>query len=367
MVNINKKLIFILIIITTLISACSGNDNKNAVENYIHEWSKDQKIIEVKTIKWIGTEEAGTKTAPETKYGLDVTFKVIDNTYRENKYIEWLNVKVIEPDLAKGFEITKTINGKAYPKDGKIIVEANGFPYINSALFKEFIKDGISEKDIIIKGDRNTSTAFTKLKNYLDENLPSFEKLSFEVQSLAQLKETTDSSEKAKNVKKAYEEFENVKRRMSLQENSVSENRTNTIYAIQRNNEKIQKCIEICQRRLNSDSDLRRSAEREYGMNYKYLYCNAPVTLPSPGIKQCQNEVFAAQTTEINSVNERYKNTINDIKNIIQRSAEQYNNSLNELNEYRIEINSKYQQKSYELSSLERKLNEVNRVIESLR
>lgn len=366
-VNVNRKLFLILIFIATLISACSGNDNKNAVENYIREWSKDQKIIEVKTIKWIGSEEAGTKTAPETKYGLDVTFRVIDKTYRATKYIEWLNIKIIEPDLAKGFEITKTINAKAYPKDGKIVVEANGFPYINSALFSEFIKDGVSEQDIIIKGDVNTSAAFTKLNNYWDENLPIFEKLSLEVQSLAELKKSIDSSEKAKNVIKASEEFENVKRRMSLQENSLSDSRTNTIYAIQRNNEKIQRCIEICQRRLNSDSDLRRSAEREYGMNYKYLYCNAPVTIPSPGIKQCQNEVFAAQTAEINLVNDRYKNSINDIKNIIQRSAEQYNNSLNELKEYRIDIDTKYQQKSSELSSVERKLYEVGKVIESLR
>ena len=118
---------------------------------------------------------------------------------------------------------------------------------------------------------------------------------------------------------------------------------------------------------MNSDADLRRSVEREYGMNYRYVYCNAPVTLPSPGIKQCQNEVFAAQTAEINLVNDRHKSTIDDIKNIIQRSADRYNNSLNELREYRIDIDSQHRQKSSELSSIERKLYEVNKVIESLR
>jgi hypothetical protein len=102
-------------------------------------------------------------------------------------------------------------------------------------------------------------------------------------------------------------------------------------------------------------------------MNYYHIYCAAPVSAPSPGIKQCQDEVYASQITEINIINDRHRKIINDIENNIVQSAQRLGDAKMELKDYRIELDSKIQQKNEELSSLKRKLYEVNNVINSIK
>lgn len=169
-----------------LTASCSGNEHKNAAETDLKLWAKDQKIIDIKSIKWGSSEEIGTPTSPKIKYRLDVDFQIIDQTYTGKYYVKWLNVKVIEPNLSKGHILTKTLYAVIYKKDGKIIVNWQDRPRFlsDSALFDEFLKNEkdytITLDDIAIKG-QNESKAFSKLSNYWEKNYPIYEKLESEI------------------------------------------------------------------------------------------------------------------------------------------------------------------------------------------
>jgi hypothetical protein len=188
---LNLKIIINSIMVSTFIlltAGCSGNEHKNIAETDLKLWAKDQKIIDIKSIKWGGSEETGTPTSPKTKYRLDVDFQVVDQTYIGQFYIKWLNVRVIAPDFEKGHIISKTLFAEIYKKDGKVIVEWNNRPRFikrESGLFEQFMikidNNIITADDIIIKGQTNSSKAYSKLNDYWDKNYPIYEKLDSEI------------------------------------------------------------------------------------------------------------------------------------------------------------------------------------------
>lgn len=185
------KIIISSIMVTTFIVlavGCSGNEHKNAAETDLKLWAKDQKIIDIKSIKWGGSEEIGTPTSPKTKYRLDVDFQVVEQTYIGQFYIKWLNVRVIAPDFEKGHVITKTLLAETYKKDGKVIVKWYDRPRFikqESGLLEQFIikidNNIVTADDIVIKGQTNSSKAYFKLNDYWDKNYPIYEKLDAEI------------------------------------------------------------------------------------------------------------------------------------------------------------------------------------------
>lgn len=358
--------VLLAILAPMTLSSCSSNVQKDAIRDKIETWANNQKKLEVTSIKWIGSEEIGSPSTPETKYGLEVTFKITGETFSPVYRLDWLQVSAIKSDLPKGHELTRTMTAKVRRKDGKIEVNISDYPSLESHLLDYFTEDGTKKDEIIIKGKTDSSKAFAKLLDFQQTNTPIFDKIQSELETLTDTQRTLASSDKALSLKKIKEEIEIIERHAEKRKDMASEERRRKLEFLleTKYREESLKCKKSCERVLARDPSLRRRAQQQLGMNFEYLYCEINTVSPSPEVRQCLETLNVAQGNETNKIEGAYKDTIAELMNRVSEANKRYDDERKTFEEYERELSTRRNKLSHELNELRWKLRDVNNAIE---